>query len=553
MIYRLVFKLVLLSVLLNTQLFAVSESTRALKNKMVFKNPPIEKLNRTEALNAWGVSLFANGVSVGYGYTMTPAYELLSATSFQLDNTLNRIIYQESLSNWMRAYGSHGSLENNFSYPRAIDAQALCNSTGYTDYYFIYVADATNKRIVNLRYNWRTSDIAWLGSISHPELKSPIDIELNNGGTFLANSDDYLWVVDRCSIKRFTFDGVLQNSYGANGTGEGKFSRPSAVACGRSYLPNGSSEAFANNNYIYVADKGNNRIVWLEKDPYSEAIIWKGEVAASNRIYDLEVDNFGQVWAIDFSGMQVIKYTYDLFPLCTFGSPGVGENKLYRPIDIFNVGGYLGGGNIGITESWTDSTGFQYFSIGTDVLDFDIQSSSDSMFHYIYYTLIDPSIIKIQIHDIQGKSVAKDLYHGAVMSGPCFHVWDGTNNDGIQVESGWYNVIGWDTCSYRSIDPDDSVITELTFGGYWFFHRKNTSSIYIPGDVNADGNVNIGDAVYLINYIFKGGPPPQPVLCVGDVNDDGSVNIGDAVHMINYVFKGGTAPNNGCVKSGQVP
>lgn len=28
------------------------------------------------------------------------------------------------------------------------------------------------------------------------------------------------------------------------------------------------------------------------------------------------------------------------------------------------------------------------------------------------------------------------------------------------------------------------------------------------GDVNCDGGVNVGDAVYLINHIFKGGPPP---------------------------------------------
>jgi hypothetical protein len=28
------------------------------------------------------------------------------------------------------------------------------------------------------------------------------------------------------------------------------------------------------------------------------------------------------------------------------------------------------------------------------------------------------------------------------------------------------------------------------------------------GDANGDGTVNVADAVYLINYIFKGGPPP---------------------------------------------
>ena len=61
------------------------------------------------------------------------------------------------------------------------------------------------------------------------------------------------------------------------------------------------------------------------------------------------------------------------------------------------------------------------------------------------------------------------------------------------------------------------------------------------GDGNADGFINVADAVYLINYIFKGGEPPDPVEA-GDANNDGVVNVADPVFLINYVFKGGPAP-----------
>ena len=67
----------------------------------------------------------------------------------------------------------------------------------------------------------------------------------------------------------------------------------------------------------------------------------------------------------------------------------------------------------------------------------------------------------------------------------------------------------------------------------------------ICGDANGDETVNVGDAVYLINYVFKGGPAPDPV-CSGDANGDGDVNVGDAVYLINYVFKGGPAPVEDC-------
>ncbi len=61
------------------------------------------------------------------------------------------------------------------------------------------------------------------------------------------------------------------------------------------------------------------------------------------------------------------------------------------------------------------------------------------------------------------------------------------------------------------------------------------------GDANADGTVNISDAVYIINYIFAGGLAPDPMEAA-DVNCDETVNVSDAVWIINYIFVGGKAP-----------
>ncbi|MEE9441438.1 MAG: FG-GAP-like repeat-containing protein, partial [candidate division Zixibacteria bacterium] len=65
------------------------------------------------------------------------------------------------------------------------------------------------------------------------------------------------------------------------------------------------------------------------------------------------------------------------------------------------------------------------------------------------------------------------------------------------------------------------------------------------GDANGDGDVNVGDAVYIISHVFKGGPAPEPIES-GDANCDGNSNIGDAVYLINHVFKGGPGPCEGC-------
>ncbi len=61
------------------------------------------------------------------------------------------------------------------------------------------------------------------------------------------------------------------------------------------------------------------------------------------------------------------------------------------------------------------------------------------------------------------------------------------------------------------------------------------------GDANSDGFVNISDAVYIINYIFAGGNPPNP-MAAGEANCDGSVNVSDAVWIINFIFTGGNPP-----------
>lgn len=65
------------------------------------------------------------------------------------------------------------------------------------------------------------------------------------------------------------------------------------------------------------------------------------------------------------------------------------------------------------------------------------------------------------------------------------------------------------------------------------------------GDANGDDIVNIADVVYLIDYVFSGGPPP-PELEAADVNCDFVVNIADIVYLIDYIFGGGPAPCASC-------
>lgn len=75
---------------------------------------------------------------------------------------------------------------------------------------------------------------------------------------------------------------------------------------------------------------------------------------------------------------------------------------------------------------------------------------------------------------------------------------------------------------------------------------QNTGSIitYVPGDVNGNGVVNPEDVIVLLNYLFRGGSFPDP-LVAGDCNGNGLVKPPDVIYLLNYLFRGGPPPEFG--------
>ncbi|MEZ5359359.1 MAG: C25 family cysteine peptidase [Candidatus Zixiibacteriota bacterium] len=104
-----------------------------------------------------------------------------------------------------------------------------------------------------------------------------------------------------------------------------------------------------------------------------------------------------------------------------------------------------------------------------------------------------------------------------------------------------------------AVNFDASELTDGEYGGQLtvISNDGDQSSVTIPvslsissytcGDADGDTSVNVGDAVFLVNYIFNGGAAPNPIAAA-DCNGDTNVNIADAVYLINYIFKAGPAP-----------
>ena len=82
-----------------------------------------------------------------------------------------------------------------------------------------------------------------------------------------------------------------------------------------------------------------------------------------------------------------------------------------------------------------------------------------------------------------------------------------------------------------------AVYMQQNFGGAYFdcelVATGATAGDFIPGDVNADGKVNVSDVTALINMILGVTPKDE---ARADVNGDGRVNVSDVTALINIIL-----------------
>ena len=58
---------------------------------------------------------------------------------------------------------------------------------------------------------------------------------------------------------------------------------------------------------------------------------------------------------------------------------------------------------------------------------------------------------------------------------------------------------------------------------------------FVRGDANGDGDITVADAVFVLGYLFGGGPRPR-CLDAADANDNEGINIADAIALLGHLF-----------------
>jgi hypothetical protein len=145
--------------------------------------------------------------------------------------------------------------------------------------------------------------------------------------------------------------------------------------------------------------------------------------------------------------------------------------------------------------------------------------------------------------------------------GKIFIFWCENEQEYIPSDSGIFallNLTVTDT-GFASIDKKYLSQAWLQFikwgdnGGYeyWIYPELVKSEFHIqpqgvyPGDVNQSGQINLADAIFLANFLLKGGTPPGYLPCA-DVNADCQINLSDVIRIADYFLKNGKRLLPGC-------
>jgi hypothetical protein len=306
-----------------------------------------------------------SGVCASSYYSRTEGdHDFLGVT----DMSWSRIVGADGGENWIATAGSPGSGPLQFRMPMGI-----CGTGhGYR------IADAMNNRIVvvniviNNGHAERLNDTSYqVAGFNYPtdvDARGPVppedcpyEVVADNGNGQIVQ----LGIAPTClSVERI----------GTQGSGTGQFLNPISVCYGR------NSTDHTQNKTIYVADRGNHRVTKVEwfTSPAGHWGFQSFDLGQNADVIAVDVDNFGQVYALDAGQGILYKFSSNLTPIAAYQFHAADGTTFY-PHDFAVAHGiqwndsaykYLPVvlGDAFITQNYTGSTGVHRYALGVWVL-----------------------------------------------------------------------------------------------------------------------------------------------------------------------------------------
>lgn len=245
------------------------------------------------------------------------------------------------------------------------------------------------------------------------------------------------------------------------------------------------------------------------------------------------------------------------------------ENDPYLTTGAWERGVPVGGGDRGDPPADFDGSGCCYLTdnqYGNFDVDhgttwlispaMDLSEGTDARIHFALWYVNeygqDPDSIPAAISPPGTGDKASDVFK-VYLSDDDGANWTLAKTIGPETSTGWKE---YDLWAGLYIIPSDQVrvrfeasdlgVSSVVEAGVDDFRTWVWECAAICGDANGNGSVDVGDAIYLLNYLYKGDSPPScdPITDCGDVNLDEVVDIGDAIYLLNYLYKSGPPPGS---------
>jgi len=435
---------------------------------------------------------------------------------------------------WIRRYDG-GAGQPDQAYAIAVDDSSNTYVTGYS-----YGTGSTFQDYLTIKYD-KAGNPKWIqrynGTAGVDDIGRAIAVDDSGNVYVTGESDGAGSSRDYLTIKYFPSGAIAwTNRY--NGTGN-FYDAAFAIAVDRLHSVYVTGVSMGNGtglDFVTIKYNPDSTTAWMRIYPEQPAIKddcgraigvdVTGNVYVTGNGYDTTFfDNYATV-SYDPSGTTRWDEEYD------------GGNGTAGCPDIATAIKVDESGNVYVTGQSSNGTNYDYATVKYDpngnelwAQRYDGTGSMDDMARDLD---VDESG---NVYVTGGSANGTNSDYATVMYGPngsqlCVKTYDGPGNaddiaTAIEVDhAGSFYVTGL----------SHGIGTDLDYATIKYIEAK-----FLRGDINADGVIDVGDVVYLINYLYRSGPAPSP-LPLADVNSDGVVDIGDVVYLINYLFRGGPPP-----------
>lgn len=202
------------------------------------------------------------------------------------DRDNHRIIKYNKGGSLLLQWGKKGIGNGDFDRPEGVAVDSQGN---------VYVADSGNYRVQ--KFDSNGTFIPWNNAV----------LKFTNGITIDPRTDD-VYVTDVDKVRKFSSAGVLLNQWGQLGAGLGDFDHPRDIAVD-------------NCGYVYVADRGNNRVQKFDSNGTFKTA-W-----STPQPWGIDADLRGGVYVTDETNHTINKFSTNGVPVPVTGWGGSGSGN----------------------------------------------------------------------------------------------------------------------------------------------------------------------------------------------------------------------------------